>query len=146
MRETCWFFLKINESSPCRTPLTLSPKLSTGLLKNLTIYRSIKGSLQYLTLTRPDISFHVNQLSQFLHEPTDIHLQDAKQVLRYIKGTKNIGLRFTPSNKSINTLVGYFDSDWATNLDDRVSITGYYIWYICWKCGSMYGQQINKIL
>lgn len=55
------------------------------------------GSLQYLNLTRPHIFYYVNYLSQFLHKPTYPLLQVVKRVFRYLKGTKNFGLRFTPS-------------------------------------------------
>jgi hypothetical protein len=56
----------------------------------LTDYRHIVGALQYCTLTRPDIAYSVNQLCQFLHSPTTIHLAAAKRVLRYLKGTADL--------------------------------------------------------
>lgn len=55
-------------------------------------YRKIIGSLQYLTITRPDISYVVNKLSQFMHKPTSQHLLVLKRVLRYLKGTLSHGL------------------------------------------------------
>jgi hypothetical protein len=55
-------------------------------------YWSIVGRLQYLTLTRLDISFSVNKIFQFLHAPTIVHLIAAKRVLRYVKGTTDLGL------------------------------------------------------
>ena len=107
---------------PALTPLSSSEKLSLseGELLNQedsTRYRSMVGALQYLTLTRPDISFAVNKVCQFLHAPTTVHLTAAKRILRYIKNTFNVGLTFT---KSPSTLVSAFsDSDWAGCLDDR---------------------------
>jgi hypothetical protein len=68
---------------PCSTPLSTSDKLSAragNLLgpNDATNYRSIVGGLQYLTLTRLDISFSVNKICQFLHAPTTVHLTAAK--------------------------------------------------------------------
>jgi histone deacetylase 1/2 len=83
------------------------------------------GALQYLTLTRPDISYSVNQLCQFLHCPTNIHLTAAKRVLRYLKGTLQFGLQFNKGSLQLN---GFCDSDWAGNPDDRKSTSGYCIY------------------
>ena len=62
-----------------------------------TKYRSLVGALQYLTLTRPDISFAVNRVCQFLHAPTTIHLSAAKRILRYLKYTRSMGLSIRKS-------------------------------------------------
>lgn len=79
------------------TPLPISEKLSitSGLSlgpEDSTRYRSIVRALQYLTLTRPDISFSVNKVCQFLHSPTIAHWEAVKLILRYLKGTLGIGL------------------------------------------------------
>ena len=77
------------------TPLQTTPKLSltSGTpIQNVTEYRMVVGSLQYLAFTRPDISFAVNKLSQFMHSPTDEYWQAAKQVLRYLAGTSTHGV------------------------------------------------------
>lgn len=76
-----------------------------------TQYQSIVGALQYLTITRPDISYAVNQVSQFLHAPTVSHYQIVKRILRYIKGTSTFGLHFSRPEKS--SLLRYSDADWA---------------------------------
>ena len=81
------------------------------------------GSLNYLTTTRPDLSYFVSILSQFLSKPCETHWKDAKQVLRYLKGTVDYGLLYT--NVSNVQLEGYSDSDWAGNPDDRKSTSGY---------------------
>lgn len=80
------------------------------------------GALQYCTITRPDISYAVNQLCQFMHDPREPHWTAAKRVLRYLKGSIDFGLYYSPS--SID-LTAYCDSDWAGNPDDRRSTTGY---------------------
>ena len=73
--------------------------------------------------TRPDLCYIVSKLSQFMHKPTKFHLNAAKHVLRYLKGTKEYGLKFCKSNDPIQ-IVGYSDSDWGSS-EDRKSISGY---------------------
>jgi histone deacetylase 1/2 len=83
---------KVNMSSckPVSTPISTSEKLSAFVGTSLgpndaTNYRSVVGALQYLTLTRPDISFVVNKICQFLHAPTDVHWSTVKRILRYVR-------------------------------------------------------------
>ena len=95
---------------PTPTPLSSSEKLSLtqGTLltqEDSTKYISLVGALQYLTLTRPDISFAVNKVCQFLHAPTTVHLTAAKRIVRYVKNTLSMGLNFS---KSSSTLVSAF--------------------------------------
>ena len=80
------------------------------------------GSLNYLTTTRPDPSYYVSILSQFLTKPCETHWNAAKQVLRYLKGTINYGLLYT--DVSNVQLAGYSNADWARNPDDRKSTSG----------------------
>lgn len=75
---------------PATTPTAPNSRLSLyegDLLSDATEYRSMVGGLQYLTLTRPDITFSVNQVCQFMHQPRTSHLQAAKRILRFIKDT-----------------------------------------------------------
>ena len=65
------------------------------LLDDFSSYRGIIGALQYLTLTRPDLSYSVNFVSQFMHAPTISHLKMVRRILRYIKGTISLGLNLT---------------------------------------------------
>lgn len=91
------------------TPLPSSPKLtqSTGTpLSDATQYRSVVGSLQYLAFTRPDITYAVNRLSQFMHKPTDEHWQGAKHVLRYLADTPSHGIFLKAASPM--TLHGFF--------------------------------------
>ncbi|KAM2925447.1 hypothetical protein FF1_042962 [Malus domestica] len=110
-------------AKPCCTPLG-SQKLdhSGSLLSNPTEYRSLVGGLQYLTWTRPDIAFAVNQLCQFMHAPRDQHFQAAKRVLRFLKGSFSQGLWFTKGSVALSA---YSDADWAGCTFDRRSTTGY---------------------
>ncbi|KAM2731468.1 hypothetical protein EV2_035124 [Malus domestica] len=110
-------------AKPCCTPIG-SKKLdhSGPLLSNPTEYRSIVGGLQYLTWTRPDLAFAVNQICQFMHAPREQHLQAAKRVLRFLKGSISHGVWFT---KGPVHLSAYSDADWAGCTIDRRSTTGY---------------------
>lgn len=93
------------------------------LLSENSGFRSLVGKLIYLTITRPDITFPVQQLSQFLDSPTEQHLKAAHRLLRYIKGTSGQGL-FYPSNTQLE-LKAFVDSDWAGCSETRRSVTGY---------------------
>eukprot|EP00253_Pinus_taeda_P023259 PITA_23259 len=90
---------------------------------NGTMYRQLVGSLNYLTTTRPDISYVVSILSQFMAKPDESHWIAAKRVLRYVKGTINFGIEYT--NACNVEVTGHSDSDWAGNPDDKKSTTGY---------------------
>ncbi|KAJ4816146.1 hypothetical protein LUZ62_028712 [Rhynchospora pubera] len=90
------------------------------------LYRSIVGALQYATLTRPDISFAVNRVSQFMQTPSINHWTAVKRILRYLSGTIHHGLRFTYGHPL--TLHAYSDSDWAGCAIDRRSTTGFCIY------------------
>jgi len=92
-------------------------------LEDATRYRSIVGALQYMTLTRPDISFAVNKVCQYLHSPTTLHWTAAKIILRYLRHTLGVGLKI---QKSMSMLVsGFSDADWAGCVDDRRSTGGF---------------------
>ncbi|KAJ2985252.1 hypothetical protein NUW54_g10210 [Trametes sanguinea] len=93
-----------------------------------THYQAIVGSLMYAALgTRPDISHAVQQLSQYSSNPSTTHLTAAKRVLRYLKGSRNLGITYhRPPEGPAAPLepVGYSDADWGNDLDDRRSIAG----------------------
>ena len=119
----------MTDAKPVSTPMATAPKLSASsgtLLSDPTVYRSTVGSLQYLAFTRPDISYAVNRLSQYMHKPTTDHWQAAKRVLRYLAGTTSHGLYFSRNN--VSSLHAFSDADWAGDTDDFVSTNAYIIY------------------
>jgi hypothetical protein len=86
-------------------------------------FRSIIGSLQYLSFTHPDICFVVNKLSQFMHKPSQNHWTATKRLLHYLKKTIFHGIQIS---KTCATAFNTFsDADWAGNLDDKSSTSTY---------------------
>ena len=112
------------------TPLSSTDKLSLteGTLlgpEDSTQFHSIVGALQYLTLTRPDLSFSVNKVCQYLHAPTTAHWKSVKRILHYVNDTLKLGITFKRS--SSNLLSAFSDADWAGCIDDRQSTGGFAI-------------------
>ncbi|XP_024164434.1 uncharacterized mitochondrial protein AtMg00810-like [Rosa chinensis] len=117
-------------SKPVSTPMSTKSLLSTNdgdLLDNPTTFREMVSSLQYLTITRPDIAFAVNSVSQYMSKPRVPHRIAAKRILRYIKGTLDHGLSFSPQRQPVH-LSAYSDADWAGCPDSRRSTSGYLIY------------------
>eukprot|EP00257_Ricinus_communis_P021105 XP_015580508.1 uncharacterized protein LOC107262008 [Ricinus communis] len=119
-------------------PIELNARYSTSdgsLLPNLSLYRTVIGSLIYLTITRPDIAYVVHIVSQFVTSPTTIHWAVLLRILRYLRGTQFQTLLF--SSTSSLELCAYSDADWAGDPTDRKSTTGFYIFLgdslISWK-------------
>jgi histone deacetylase 1/2 len=94
---------------------------------NATRYRSLVGALQYLTLTRPDISYDVNKVCQFLHAPTTSHLSAVKRILRFVRGSWNYGMTLRKSNSRL--VSAFSDADWARCVDDRRSTSGFAVFF-----------------
>ncbi|KAL5724118.1 hypothetical protein ACHQM5_007419 [Ranunculus cassubicifolius] len=108
------------------TPAEVGVKLmktSGGQLVDSTLYKQIVGSLMYLTTTRPDIMYAVSLISRYMDCPTAMHLHAAKRILRYLQGTKHFGILYQRGTKA--ELVGYTDSDYAGDPDDRKRTSGY---------------------
>ncbi|KAM2531947.1 hypothetical protein PS1_000623 [Malus domestica] len=104
--------------------LKLSPT-EGPLLHNASQYRRLVRKLIYLTITRPEISYSVHILSQFMQQPRKPYLDAVHRLLRYLKGAPRQGLLF-PSNGSL-ILIGYYDANWARCPITRRSVTGYCI-------------------
>lgn len=108
------------------TPIEVGLKLakdSGGKEVDNTLYKRIVGSLMYLTSTRPDIMHVVCLISRYMERPREAHLLAAKRILRYLQGTKNFGLFYKKGERT--DLCGFSDSDYAGDMDDRKSTTGY---------------------
>jgi hypothetical protein len=100
------------------------------------LYRQLVGSLIYLTITRPDISYAVHIVSKFMQAPRHLHLVAVRCIIRYLIRSPTRGL-FFPTQSTLN-LTSYSDADWAGCPDTRKSITGWCIFLgdalISWKC------------
>ena len=88
-----------------------------------TLFKQMVGSLMYMTVTRPDLMYSVCLMSRFMSNPKDVHMAAAKRILRYIKATTNLGIFYKRRCK--DELVGYTDSDYARDVGDRRSTSGY---------------------
>jgi histone deacetylase 1/2 len=121
----------MDKAKPVETLLSTAEKLSLSDGEKLgsedsTRFWSIVGALQYLTLMRPDISYAVNKVCQFLHAPTSVNWSAVKRILRYVRGTVKFGLKI---RKSKSMLVSAFlDADWAGDVDDRRSTGGFAVY------------------
>ena len=90
---------------------------------NATLYRQLVGSLLYLTHSCPNLSFAVGRVSRYMQTTHESHWKAAKRILRYIRGTIQFGIHYNTGGKPL--LVGFTDSDWASDPDDRKSTAGY---------------------
>ena len=114
------------DCNPVNIPMEYGLRLSKfdeGEKEDPTLFKSLVGSLRYLTCTRPDILFVVGIVSRFMETPTSTHMKIAKRILRYLKGTIDFGLFYSSSNDF--KLVGFCDSDFAGDIDDRKSTTDF---------------------
>ncbi|KAL5794737.1 hypothetical protein ACOSP7_003331 [Xanthoceras sorbifolium] len=117
---------KMDDCKPINTPVEYEIKLSKhdkGESIDPTFLKSLVGSLRNLTCTRPDILHAVGLVSRYMEDPTTTHFKAAKRILRYIKGTLDFGLFYSISNDY--KLIGYSDSDWGGDVDDRKSTSGF---------------------
>jgi histone deacetylase 1/2 len=125
----------LQKCTPVSTPLASTDKLSITdgsplSAADSTRYRSIVGGLQYLTMTRPDLSFAVNKVCQYLHAPRCTHWSVVKRILRYVKATLSHGLLLSPYSPTVPPLLSAFsDADWAGDVDDRRSTGGFAVFY-----------------
>ena len=128
----------ISPLTPHFTPLPLNHKLSSNdspLLPNPTLYHSLVGKLNFLTHTRPDLSYVVQTLSQHMQNPTTAHFEVVKHTLGYLFATLEKGILLLASNQL--TLQAYSDSDWGACPETRRSISGFFLLFgrspISWK-------------
>ncbi|GJQ93793.1 ribonuclease H-like domain-containing protein [Tanacetum coccineum] len=94
-----------------RTPTESKLGPEGAPVQDPTLYRSLVGGLQCLTFTRPDLSYAVQQICLYMHDPREPHLAALKRILRYVKGTLDLDIHLYAS--STTSLIGYTDADWA---------------------------------
>ncbi len=132
--------LGMTNCKPVKTPVSNGSKLVKANDDEQPVhqeqYQSAVGSLMYLAVsTRPDISYAVGSLARFNSKPTEKHWTALKRVLRYLKGTVNLGILYSKAKS--DSCIGYTDSDYAGDTGDRKSISGYVFVFcggaISWK-------------
>eukprot|EP00253_Pinus_taeda_P024911 PITA_24911 len=112
----------MTECNPLTIPMEQNLKLTSiegKEFEDATKYRQLVGSLNYLTTTKPDISFVVGILSRFMQKPCEGHWSTTKRVLRYLKGTQDFGIKYTKVDNF--NLIGYSDSDFNGDKKNGVS-------------------------
>jgi hypothetical protein len=116
------------DCKPCMTPVDLQAKLADDLgppVADAPQFRSIAGALQYLTFTRPDIAYVVQQICLHMYDPREPHLTAMKRILRYLRGTPDFDLLLCRSSSS--DMVVYTDADWAGYPGTHRSTSGYVV-------------------
>ena len=111
--------------NPCKTPVDTEKKLGPNgtPVADPTLYRSLAGALQYLTFTRPDLSYVVQQVYLYMHDPREPHFSALKHILWYVRGTLDYGLQLHVSTD--DQLTAYTDAGWAGFPVTRHSTFGY---------------------
>ncbi|XP_019262451.1 PREDICTED: uncharacterized protein LOC109240276 [Nicotiana attenuata] len=127
----------LSGAKPVATPIKFNQKLTTveydtcvgktgdSELKDNSAYQKLIERLLYLTITKSDISFAVQTLSQLLQKPKQSHMKATLRVVSYIKGAPGLGLFMEAG--AIDHLSAYCDSDWASCLNTRRSVIGYVV-------------------
>lgn len=117
-------------TKPQSTPMVANTKLhasGTAHFHDPRLYRSTIGALQYLCVTRPDIAFSMHKLSQFIHCRLDDHWQAVKRVLRYLQGTRDLGLRLRACYAFHVSAMS--DVDWASDINDWRSTSSFCVFF-----------------
>ncbi|GAV61452.1 hypothetical protein CFOL_v3_04979 [Cephalotus follicularis] len=118
----------MEDATPISTPMDFGLKLSKESCEKEvddTLYRSLVGSLMYLTATRSDLMFSISMISRFMECPKRSHWEAGKRILRYVCGTIDHGIHYEKTQNS--NLVGYSDSDWGGMLEDSKSTSGFFL-------------------
>jgi hypothetical protein len=116
------------ECKPAETPIVQNHKLGEHpdqVPTNKERYQRLVGKLIYLSHTRPDIAYAVSVVSQFMHNPSDEHMDAVIRILQYLKSSPGKGLMFSKNDHL--KVEGYMDADWAGNISDRKSTSGYFM-------------------
>nr|GEW43406.1 ribonuclease H-like domain, reverse transcriptase, RNA-dependent DNA polymerase [Tanacetum cinerariifolium] len=108
-------------------PGTRLTKITEGTMVNPTKYQSLIGCLRYFLHKRPDLSYSVGLLSRFIREPREQHMKAIRQVLRYVKGTKDHGITY--KHNGGNKIHGYSDSSYGVNTQEGKGTTDIIFYY-----------------
>ena len=117
----------MENSNPVRNLIVPGCKLfkdENGVRVDDTLFKQMVGFLMYLTTTRPDLMYAVSLISRYMAKPTELHLSAAKRILRYLKGTTGLDIFYKKGGKC-EGLIGYTDSDYAGDIEDRKSTSSY---------------------
>ncbi|GJU77023.1 ribonuclease H-like domain-containing protein [Tanacetum coccineum] len=132
LRDPNWkeAMANVQKCNPCKTPVDTESKLCPDgePVSDPTLYRSLAGALQYLTFTRPYLSYAVQQVCLYMHDPRDPHFIALKHILRYVCGTIDHGLQLHVSSTA--QLTAYTDADWAGCSVTRRSTSGYCVFLV----------------
>ena len=115
----------MEKSNSVKNPIVPEVRLKKdekGAKINTTMYKKLIGSLMYLAATRPDLMYVVSLMSRFMASLIELHLQAAKRVLRYLKGTIDLGILY--QKRGNGELIAYTDNDYAGDIDDRKNTSG----------------------
>lgn len=135
LTQTCYIehvlqALGMENCRPLTTPMEFGVKYMkadnghTATKEDRTAHQSALGSVMHaMTQTRPEIAFAVSKLAQFSTNPTTHHWNGVKRVMRYLQGTKDVGITYNGTDGG--GILGYTDSDWAEDSDTRRSTSGY---------------------
>ena len=121
----------LESASSVRTPMSPNVKLTIDLLGKIvdsSLYKSMIGSLFYLTASRHNISYNVGVCARYQANPKESHMIALKRIIKYVKTTTDFGVWYSKDTNDV--LAGYFDDDWTGNADDRKSTSGG-CFYVC---------------
>lgn len=116
----------MKDYNPVSNPIVPGQKIGrdeAGEKVDPTLFKQMVGSLMYLTATRPDLMFAVSLISRFMASPTQLHFAVVKRIMRYLKGTMEYGIWY--ERRETSNLIAYTDSDYAGDIDDSRSTSGY---------------------
>ena len=108
------------------TPFLSGVKLEDGEETppvDIALFIHLVGIFLYLTHCRTNLSYAIGVVSSFMQEPHELHWKDAERILRYVHGTKTFGIHY--ATKSTLDLIGFTNSDWVGDSNDRKSTSGY---------------------
>ena len=130
----------LESASSVRTPMSPNLKLTVDLLGksvNPSLYRSMIGSLLYLTASRPDISYSVGVCARYQANPKESHMTTLKRIIKYVKITAKFGVWYNKDTSDV--LARYSNIDWAGNANDRKNTSG-----SCFYVGNNLGSWMSK--